>query len=188
MHQYIIGCSSTCNNTTPKNGSCSGAGCCQADLPKGVRHYTSFFNEYYNTSEIWRTYPCNYIAVMETAAFNFSTTYLTSTVFYDTDNSQKPVVMEWGIARNSCAEAKNDTATYACVSNNSDCVTNEAGYHCRCSGGYQGNPYIVDGCKGVFNSSCSMQADYFSYLRYIYTFFSVYFSPLHGVRLAIFRY
>nr|CAB3486791.1 unnamed protein product [Digitaria exilis] len=34
----------------PKNGSCSGAGCCQADLPK---------------------------------AFNFSTTYLTSTVFYD---------------------------------------------------------------------------------------------------------
>lgn len=134
-----------------------------------MRDYESFFNENYNTSEIWRTYPCNYIAVMESAAFNFSTTYLTSTVFYDTDNSKKPVVMEWGISRNSCAEAKNDTATYACVSNNSDCVTNEAGYHCRCSGGYQGNPYIVDGCKG--SSPVLFKPFFFSCVLYIFFLF-----------------
>jgi len=35
--------------------------------------------------------------VMETAAFNFSTTYLTSTVFYDMDSSLIPTVLEWGV-------------------------------------------------------------------------------------------
>ncbi|KAL6655397.1 hypothetical protein ACP70R_006223 [Stipagrostis hirtigluma subsp. patula] len=151
--QYVIGCMSTCDrDTTPNNGSCSsGAGCCQADLPKGVRYYQSFFNENYNTTgQKWRTTPCNYIAVMESAAFNFSTTYLTSTVFYDTDGSRTPVVMEWGITRNTCKEAKIDkTVPYACVSSNSDCVNGEAGYRCRCSNGYKGNPYIIDGCADI---------------------------------------
>ncbi|KAJ1265174.1 hypothetical protein BS78_08G059400 [Paspalum vaginatum] len=149
---YIIGCSTTCDEAAPpKNGSCSGAaGCCQADLTKGVSYYKCFFNEEYNTSDIWRTTPCNYIAVMETAAFNFSTTYLTSPVFYGTDDSKIPTVLEWGIARNTCAEAKIDKVTpYACVSNNSDCVTNDAGYRCRCSKGYKGNPYIFNGCTDI---------------------------------------
>ncbi|KAL6655396.1 hypothetical protein ACP70R_006222 [Stipagrostis hirtigluma subsp. patula] len=134
----------------PKNGSCSGAGCCRADLPPGVRYYQGFFNSLYNTSQIWRTTPCNYITVMESATFNFSTTYLTSTVFYDKDHSRTPVVMQWGITRNTCEAAKIDkTIPYACVSNNSECVTNDAGYLCRCSNGYKGNPYIVDGCTDI---------------------------------------
>ncbi|CAN6174658.1 unnamed protein product [Urochloa humidicola] len=150
---YIIGCSSICDDNdkqnAPKNGSCSGAGCCQVGLPKGVRRYKSSFQEEYNTTQIWRT-PCNYITVMENAAFNFSTTYLTSTVFYDMDNARNPLVLEWGIAQNTtCEAAKTDKATYPCVSNNSDCITSNAGYSCRCSGGYKGNPYIIDGCTDI---------------------------------------
>ncbi|CAN6204755.1 unnamed protein product [Urochloa humidicola] len=153
---YIIGCSSTCDTAVAaKNGSCSGtakAGCCQVDLPEGVKKYKSFFNEEYNTSQIWRETPCNYIAVMETAAFNFSTTYLSSTVFYDMNNSMIPTVLEWGIARvDTCEEAKIDKAgyRYPCVSNNSECVTNQAGYRCKCSQGYKGNPYFIGGCTDI---------------------------------------
>ena len=135
-----------------QNGSCSGtAGCCEADLPSGVRYYRDFFNELYNTTKIWRKTPCNYITVMESAAFNFSTTYLTSTAFYDADDSRTPVVMEWGIARQTCEEAKANETAYACVSDHSDCVYSDAaGYRCRCSSGFEGNPYIVDGCTGSF--------------------------------------
>ncbi|KAL6844840.1 hypothetical protein ACP4OV_025499 [Aristida adscensionis] len=150
---YTIGCLSKCNkeNSTlaPKNGSCSGEGCCQVDLPKGIRYYEGYFNENYNTSsQKWRTTPCNYITVMESAAFNFSTTYLTSTVFYDKDQSRTPVVMEWGITQHSCEDAKNNT-NYACVSSNSYCVDGDAGYRCSCSLGYEGNPYISKGCTDI---------------------------------------
>ncbi|XP_062196674.1 putative wall-associated receptor kinase-like 16 [Phragmites australis] len=149
---YIIGCLSTCDDVRSlKNGSCSGAGCCQVDLPKGVQYYQGFFNSLYNTTQIWRSTPCSYVTVMESAAFSFSTAYLTSTVFYDTDHARIPIVMEWAIKENTtCEEAKVDKKTpYACVSNNSNCITNNAGYLCRCSNGYRGNPYIVDGCTDI---------------------------------------
>jgi hypothetical protein len=58
--------------------------------------------------------------------------------------------MEWAIAPNTtCEEAKINQTSYACVSNNSYCSTNDAGYVCKCSDGYQGNPYIIDGCTGL---------------------------------------
>ncbi|CAL5063666.1 unnamed protein product [Urochloa decumbens] len=147
---YIIGCMSTCDGgVAPKNGSCSGAGCCQADLPRGVRYYQGFFNSFYNTTEIWRETPCNYVAVMATAAFSFSTTYLTSPAFYDADDARTPVVMEWGITQETCGQARINKTAYACVSDHSECVDSEAGYRCRCSDGFEGNPYLTDGCTDI---------------------------------------
>ncbi|TVU09905.1 hypothetical protein EJB05_43404, partial [Eragrostis curvula] len=145
---YIIGCLSTCNqgHNTPKNGSCSGAGCCQADLPRGVMSYHGFFNPNYNNSQNRGT-PCNYVALMEAKSFHFSTTYLTTPASFDISKARARVVMDWAITRNTCEEAKIDKSTpYACRSNNSNCVFKEVGYGCRCSSGYTGNPYIIDGC------------------------------------------
>ncbi|KAJ1253925.1 hypothetical protein BS78_K151200 [Paspalum vaginatum] len=149
---YVVGCLTKCDGTSPMvNGTCSStSGCCEAEVPRGVRAYNGYFNPSYNTTKIWQTTPCNYVAVVESASFEFSTTYLTSTVFYDTHKLGIPVVMEWGITRSTCEQAQNDETTpYACVSSNSSCATNDAGYVCRCSKGYQGNPYIVDGCTDI---------------------------------------
>ncbi|CAO2184227.1 unnamed protein product [Urochloa humidicola] len=146
---YIVGCTANCHKP-PKNGTCSRtAGCCEMSLPmKDVRHYDARFEEIYNTTQI--QWPCNYITVMERASFKFSTTYLTSGAFYDKDDPRAPVVVKWAISRNTCEEARIDkTLPYACVSNNSMCFKNDAGYACNCSRGYRGNPYIVDGCKDI---------------------------------------
>jgi len=149
--QFTIGCSSTCEEA-PKNGSCSStAGCCQVNLPRFTHVTQGSFHMLRNTTDpIWGEYPCNYVTMVETKAFKFSTTYLTSTAFYDTDNATVPVVMEWGIAKMKCNKtAENDkNVPYACVANNSKCVHNDAGYACNCSSGYKGNPYLVNGCTG----------------------------------------
>jgi hypothetical protein len=134
----------------PVNGTCNpNAGCCQLDLPKDVKSTEALFVQLNNNnSQIWREYPWNYVTVMDKKAFNFSTTYLTSTAFYDTNNDTVPVVKDWGITKKKCVDAKK-LKDYACVSKNSDCNNNDAGYYtCNCTNGYKGNPYLINGCKG----------------------------------------
>ncbi|RLM74894.1 wall-associated receptor kinase 5-like [Panicum miliaceum] len=101
---------------------------------------------------------------MVAESFNFSTTYISTTKFNDTNTGRAPVVMDWAIRNGtmslSCEEAKlNKTGTYACLSSNSRCVDsrNGPGYLCNCSEGYEGNPYLPEGCRDVDeckNSPC----------------------------------
>ncbi|XP_073352131.1 wall-associated receptor kinase-like 8 [Aegilops tauschii subsp. strangulata] len=60
----------------------------------------------------------------------------------------------WVAANLSCAEAQKNRSRYACVSIDSTCVEVStewfsAGYRCKCSQGFQGNPYIQGGCQGI---------------------------------------
>ncbi|PUZ48034.1 hypothetical protein GQ55_7G213300 [Panicum hallii var. hallii] len=162
---YQSGCVSTCQNLTDlTNGSCSGMGCCQTAIPKGMGYYAVGFDKGFNTSQIRNFSPCSYAVLMEAEAFNFSTAYISTTKFNDTNTGQVPVVLDWAIRNGtmslSCEEAKlNKTGTYACLSSNSGCVDsrNGPGYLCNCSEGYEGNPYLPNGCRDVDeckNSPC----------------------------------
>ncbi|XBI50593.1 hypothetical protein VPH35_113977 [Triticum aestivum] len=68
--------------------------------------------------------------------------------------------MWWSVDNITCPDAmsKERRATYACRSVNSRCIpvtcghrngTMQLGYRCQCSHGYDGNPYIPDGCEDV---------------------------------------
>uniref|UniRef100_A0ACD5Y495 Uncharacterized protein n=1 Tax=Avena sativa TaxID=4498 RepID=A0ACD5Y495_AVESA len=149
---YVIGCLSTCEEPL-ENVLCSGNGCCQAEVPKDVRLYRAYFNVDYDNSQTWRSQnsSCSYMAVMERAALHFRPSYVTGRVFSDTYGGKVPVVLNWQIRPWTCEVARQNASTYACVSSNSECLnsTNEQGYRCRCSDGYQGNPYITDGCQDI---------------------------------------
>ncbi|CAO2034680.1 unnamed protein product [Urochloa humidicola] len=167
--KYTSGCVSMCRRgdvSTLTNGSCSGIGCCQTAIPKGLQYYQVWFDQNFNTLEIYNTSRCSYAALVEASNFTFSTSYATSSAFYDTYGRKPPLVVDWAIGNKSCEEALKDPESYACVSHNSKCFnsTNGPGYICNCSEGFQGNPYLVDGCKDVdeckdaAKNNCSVRA------------------------------
>ncbi|CAL4976353.1 unnamed protein product [Urochloa decumbens] len=76
-------------------------------------------------------------------------------IMEDTDFSELYGIWKWAISNTTCDLAKNQNHTsYACISANSECtnVTDGhvyIGYRCKCSQGYEGNPYIRNGCNDI---------------------------------------
>uniref|UniRef100_A0A0E0KNW3 Protein kinase domain-containing protein n=1 Tax=Oryza punctata TaxID=4537 RepID=A0A0E0KNW3_ORYPU len=62
--------------------------------------------------------------------------------------------VKWAVANLTCQEAKQNYSGYACVSINSTCLGVNStdgyiGYRCKCLPGFQGNPYVQNGCEGI---------------------------------------
>ncbi|BAS88808.1 wall-associated receptor kinase 2 [Oryza sativa Japonica Group] len=156
--KYMSGCVSVCRRgelTSLINGTCSGKGCCQTAIPKGLDYYQVWFEQSMNTSGIYNRTPCSYAVLMEASNFSFSTTYLTSPFeFNNTYGGEAPVVLDWAInTANTCEEAMGNLTSYACKSDNAKCINSSdtTGYICRCQEGYQGNPYLKgpNGCQDI---------------------------------------
>uniref|UniRef100_A0A0D9YVC3 Protein kinase domain-containing protein n=1 Tax=Oryza glumipatula TaxID=40148 RepID=A0A0D9YVC3_9ORYZ len=67
---------------------------------------------------------------------------------------QYNIVIKWAVANLTCDAALKKNATYACRSIHSNCLSVThgnifMGYRCKCLPGFQGNPYIQDGCKDI---------------------------------------
>ncbi|CAM0878144.1 unnamed protein product [Alopecurus aequalis] len=149
----------TCRNQSDLvDGSCSGIGCSQSTIPKRMYYYEAGFSSSSddNTSQTLKFNRCSYAVLMEAAAFNFSTTYINTNKFNETYDGRVPMVLDWAVRDvTSCDAAKLNKTGYACLSTNSKCVdsTNDQGYRCNCTDGYEGNPYLPDGCTDV--SECN---------------------------------
>ncbi|MBA0746058.1 hypothetical protein Gogos_008604 [Gossypium gossypioides] len=142
---YSTGCLTFCDNiTNVMKGSCSGIGCCQTAIPKGVRSYQVTFGSSNNHSNVLSFNPCSYGFVVEDGAYNFSISDLYDENFRD---KEFPMILDWTIGNQTCAEAKMDQENYACKEN-SDCIDPEngpgylckfSGYNCSCPDGFEGD-------------------------------------------------
>ncbi|CAL5333110.1 unnamed protein product [Camellia sinensis] len=145
---YATGCVSLCNGLdSVENGTCSGIGCCEISIPKEARDFTVSVASLKNHSQVLDFNPCSYAFVVEEDAFNFSTLDLKDLQSRET----VPVVLDWAVGSQTCQEALANVSSYACKAMNSECynASNGPGYLCRCSLGYQGNPYLIDGCQDI---------------------------------------
>ncbi|KAH6835197.1 hypothetical protein C2S53_019059 [Perilla frutescens var. hirtella] len=61
------------------------------------------------------------------------------------------IEVEWAVGSVACHVAQNNASRYACQSLHSQCKDSSVGqgYICRCLPGYQGSPYLVDGCQDI---------------------------------------
>ena len=137
---FSIGCLSKCNNThNIVNGNCSGIGCCQIDIPEGLKNIDFVAYSFNSHKDVWSFNPCSFAFIIQRDKFNFSSAYLTSLQ----NNRTLPMVLDWAIGNETCEVARNK-GNYICGAN-STCSdhNNSFGYHCNCEQGYEGTSKTV---------------------------------------------
>ncbi|XP_052151556.1 wall-associated receptor kinase 2-like [Oryza glaberrima] len=149
MSRYSGGCVSFCaSNGSIISGECSGVGCCQSSVPKGLNkldlEFTSIRGQLMPPTSVVGSGStrCSKAFIAEQDSYVFSRHDLYK------DLGNLPMVLDWYIQGGKCKEANRSRQTYMCKEN-SYCyeVEDGAGYRCNCSGGYTGNPYI--GCVDI---------------------------------------
>ncbi|KAL6638911.1 hypothetical protein ACP70R_023547 [Stipagrostis hirtigluma subsp. patula] len=156
-----------------RNGSCLGLGCCREELSPGLHSITVSVIPHTNSKlpERGKINPCSYAMVVDKSWYSFSTEDLYG---YKSDNKFTggvPLVLNFAIKNESCP-AGGQPAPSACRSSNSVCVnaTQGPGYFCKCRDGYDGNPYLTDGCQDI--DECTLR-DVNANMREMY--------PCHGI-------
>lgn len=129
---------------------CSGAGCCQTSVPAGIKYYSVKLSSKNNHSDIWLFNPCGYAFLGEESHFSFSgLSDLNDTSFQNRIDESVAIVLDWVIGDLKCRDAQKESE-YACKEHSVCVDTVSGGYLCNCSQGYRGNPYLSNGCTGLF--------------------------------------
>ncbi|KAG5552336.1 hypothetical protein RHGRI_010424 [Rhododendron griersonianum] len=151
---FSTGCLSVCSNSADVvAGDCTGIGCCQINIPNGLKNFEGSLGRVYGqTKDSFESY-CTYAFLGEQDKFQFngSSDFNDWASFINRTLDTVPVVLDFVIGNQTCAEAKN-LSTLSCHDNTS-CTDSDSeyyrGYLCSCKNGYKGNPYLSPGCTDI---------------------------------------
>ncbi|KAL2907027.1 Wall-associated receptor kinase 2 [Bienertia sinuspersici] len=129
-------CTTVCINGMI-NGSCTGMGCCESSIPKGLKTIYTLTSSYgnYTDKSVSVFSPYSYAFLAEQGTFTFNVHDLNDTSFKNKTQNNVPVVVDWFVGEDeTCEQARLNRSTYVCQ-NNTNCTDfhGAVGYHCSCS-------------------------------------------------------
>ncbi|KAI6688563.1 hypothetical protein NL676_025391 [Syzygium grande] len=143
------GCISYCSQNVhfANETACSGLGCCQTSIPKGLKTLNIRLKSFEQYESVRQFNPCGLGFVVDSNSFNISERKLPS---YEDINNTTELALDWMVEWDvTCEKARSNQLDYACR-DNTDCkdFANGSGYRCVCKPGYSGNPYnLTHGCQ-----------------------------------------
>lgn len=142
----ISSCAAFCSKPDDlSSGFCSGIGCCQSSIPKGLQStYIQMGTSSYH-SKVWNFSTCGYSFLGEASSYSFDTYDISSSSFVSRIEETVPIAIEWVIGNSGEIICQQNSV---CVDSDSGSTLGVGGYRCNCSRGYEGNPYLSPGCKG----------------------------------------
>ena len=155
-------CAPSCPADDPqklRRGVCHGVGCCESPIPTGLKSFRVQFSWQEQNATArppWVT-PGASVLTVEQEWWRDRDNVFAVKMLLSSGNAAGlviPAVLDWTLNKSSCAAAAKRSyfgCVNACVSKNSECLNSTSsayGYVCRCGDGYDGNPYVSDGCQG----------------------------------------
>jgi hypothetical protein len=148
---YGAACLSLCTEyvNMSDGNPCSGSGCCQTSIPKGLKSLDISLFSFYNYTNVSDFNLCGFAFIVDKSSFKISDWQLSRKPKYGNDAYRTDIVIEWVVKNETCEQAKANASAYACGAN-ANCTYPESGqgYRCLCSEGFEGNPYLQEGCQG----------------------------------------
>nr|XP_043635560.1 wall-associated receptor kinase 2-like [Erigeron canadensis] len=144
---YFSGCVAMCSGPVDvPDGRCSGEGCCQTSIRKGLKYYNVTLNSFRNHSDIWSINDCGYAFLGDVGTFKFlgASDLSSSSGLEKRVEETIQVVIDWVIRRD-----QNCTQATECKENSQCYDVDGGGYRCKCNDGYAGNPYLDQGCQDI---------------------------------------
>nr|TKR98568.1 hypothetical protein D5086_0000203050 [Populus alba] len=142
-------CLSLCtrNVIMSKDNPCSGSGCCQTSIPKGLKSLDITIGSNYNHTNVSEFNPCGFAFLEDKDSLDLSDWPLSRTPKL---NHTSNVVIEWVAQNETCEGAQANKSSYACgINTNCYYSDNGQGYRCACNTGFEGNPYLEQWCQDI---------------------------------------
>ncbi|KAK6161860.1 hypothetical protein DH2020_001701 [Rehmannia glutinosa] len=136
LYDFISSCVAVCLKPQDlSNGSCSGIGCCQSSIPRGLQSIYGDIATLNRHTKVQHFNPCGYSFLAEQNSYTFNTSDILDSSFVNRTFENVPLVIDWAIGNMTCNQLRNNNEMIICQGE-SECVdsgTTLGGYRCNCS-------------------------------------------------------